>query len=103
MLTTATMSQVIGKRGFSSPILFLRKMKVLPYSSTALASSPKAGGAGCGNVHDKMLPPSEEESNRMFKHTPRPKTVSIIGAPMTYGQPYMGTVSLFPYWRHRKY
>ena len=55
-------------------------MKVLPYRSTAsLASFPKTGGAGCGNVHDKMLPPSQEESNRMFKHTPRPKTVSLIG------------------------
>ena len=55
-------------------------MKVLPYRSTAsLASFPKTGGAGCGNVHDKMLPPSKEESNRMFKHTPRPKTVSLIG------------------------
>ena len=27
----------------------------------------------------------------MFRHTARPKTVSVIGAPMTHGQPYFGT------------
>lgn len=46
---------------------------------------------GLGNVHDRMLPPSTEASNLMFRHTKRPKTVSIIGAPMTFGQPYVGT------------
>ncbi len=37
-------------------------------------------GAGCGNVHDQMLPPSSwEESNMMFQYTKRPKTAAIIG------------------------
>ena len=80
-------------------------------------------GAGCGNVHDQMLPSSKEESNMLFRHTKRPMTASIIGydfcnflilyfsldiitiltsynllfsqsAPMTFGQPFVGTVSL---------
>lgn len=38
-----------------------------------------------------MLPTSQEEAVQLYKHLTRPKTVSIIGAPMTYGQPYVGT------------
>lgn len=123
------MSQLLRSRGgqkaFSLPSM------LTSYSSSAFVSFQKAGGAGCGNVRDKMLPTSEEESNFMYTHTKRPKTVSIIGgklsifwqdgslfcykedeasfvlfcfslhfffsiliAPMTHGQPYVGTVSL---------
>lgn len=39
-----------------------------------------------------MLPTSSPtEWQQLFQHVKRPKTVSIIGAPMTYGQPYVGT------------
>jgi len=44
-----------------------------------------------GNVKDQMIPTSAEEQQHLFKHTKRPKTVSIIGAPMTFGQPFVGT------------
>ncbi|KAL7574547.1 hypothetical protein ACA910_015901 [Epithemia clementina (nom. ined.)] len=37
--------------------------------------------------------PEDEDEDRppLFQHTPVPHTVSIIGAPMTYGQPFVGT------------
>lgn len=39
-----------------------------------------------------MLPTSSPTDwQQLFQHIQRPKTVSIIGAPMTYGQPYVGT------------
>eukprot|EP00565_Helicotheca_tamesis_P007211 CAMPEP_0185736818 /NCGR_PEP_ID=MMETSP1171-20130828/28855_1 /TAXON_ID=374046 /ORGANISM="Helicotheca tamensis, Strain CCMP826" /LENGTH=426 /DNA_ID=CAMNT_0028407555 /DNA_START=92 /DNA_END=1372 /DNA_ORIENTATION=- len=67
------------------------------------SSSPKqgdndtfgdGGGAGYGNVHDRMMPTSDEaQSGFMYHHCKAPKTVSIIGAPMTYGQPFVGTDS----------
>ena len=43
-----------------------------------------------GNVSDQMLP-SADASQVLYRHTARPKTASIIGAPMTYGQPFVGT------------
>lgn len=49
-------------------------------------------GAGIGNVHDRMMP-SSLRHEELFRHTQNPKTVSIIGAPMTYGQPFVGTDS----------
>ena len=63
-------------------------------TAAATTSKPQryyttGGGAGLGNVQDRMIPSSE---NGLFQHTPS-KTVSIIGAPMTYGQPYVGTDS----------
>ena len=45
------------------------------------------GGAGLGNVHDQMEP----SSLPLFRHTAYPHTCRVIGAPMTYGQPYVGT------------
>eukprot|EP00934_Nitzschia_sp_Nitz4_P000388 Nitzschia sp. Nitz4//scaffold119_size111653//4704//6100//NITZ4_004173-RA/size111653-augustus-gene-0.204-mRNA-1//1//CDS//3329533785//388//frame0 len=39
-------------------------------------------------VQNQLLPPSE---SGLFKHSPYPRTVAMIGAPMTYGQPYVGT------------
>ena len=48
---------------------------------------PHAGGAGLGNVHDRMEP----STMPLFKHTAYPHTCRVIGAPMTYGQPYVGT------------
>jgi len=49
------------------------------------------GGAGIGNVFDKMLPSFIPSPKPLFQHCSNPKTVSIIGAPMTFGQPYVGT------------
>jgi len=69
--------------------LAFARIRSSSYTSSSNAENP--AGAGYGNVHDQMLPPSQEECNRMFKHTQRPKTVSVIGAPMTFGQPYSGT------------
>jgi hypothetical protein len=75
------MSQLLRSRGgqkaFSLPSM------LTSYSSSAFVSFQKAGGAGCGNVRDKMLPTSEEESNFMYTHTKRPKTVSIIGGKLS--------------------
>lgn len=54
--------------------------------------SPKSGaGAGLGNVKDQMLPGDPEQTSSMYKHLKHPKTVNIIGCPMTFGQPYVGT------------
>mmetsp|Transcript_13262 Transcript_13262/g.25427 ORF Transcript_13262/g.25427 Transcript_13262/m.25427 type:complete len:368 (+) Transcript_13262:123-1226(+) len=48
---------------------------------------PHGAGAGLGNVHDR----NEPSSLPLFKHTSYPHTCRVIGAPMTYGQPYVGT------------
>lgn len=50
-----------------------------------------AGGAGLGNVQDRMMP--SLQGGDLFQHALVPKTVSVIGAPMTYGQPFVGTDS----------
>ncbi|KAI2500049.1 Arginase family [Fragilaria crotonensis] len=47
------------------------------------------GGAGLGNVRDQMMPSLHQTD--LFQHATFPKTVSILGAPMTYGQPFVGT------------
>jgi len=64
------------------------------YSSDAYRCSPErnSGGAGAGDVKDKMLP-SAFDDNKLFKYCKHPRTASIIGAPMTYGQPFIGTDS----------
>mmetsp|Transcript_28689 Transcript_28689/g.41066 ORF Transcript_28689/g.41066 Transcript_28689/m.41066 type:complete len:388 (-) Transcript_28689:80-1243(-) len=48
------------------------------------------GGLGIGNVHDQVLP-SLSSSNKKSSILKEPKTVSLIGAPMTFGQPFVGT------------
>lgn len=49
-------------------------------------------GIGIGNVHDQMLPTADAaQKTLMYRHTAKPKTVSVIGAPMTFGQPFVGT------------
>mmetsp|Transcript_14633 Transcript_14633/g.30255 ORF Transcript_14633/g.30255 Transcript_14633/m.30255 type:complete len:371 (-) Transcript_14633:57-1169(-) len=53
--------------------------------------SLSTGGAGVGNVHEQMLPSAFDEDRHLFKHCKHPRTASIIGAPMTYGQPFIGT------------
>ena len=62
-----------------------------------LSSTPtNRTGAGYGNVSDQMLgrdPIVGEDRPPLFQHTRMPHTCSIIGAPMTYGQPYTGTDS----------
>ena len=44
---------------------------------------------GFGNVTQQHIPSDDD----LFKHVVSPKTVSVIGAPMTYGQPFVGTDS----------
>lgn len=51
-----------------------------------------ATGAGIGNVRDRILPTAQPHGE-YFRHTAHPRTCSIIGAPMTYGQPFVGTDS----------
>jgi arginase len=51
----------------------------------------KAGGIGLHNVRERMIPTSRKMDYELFAHTSEPRTASIIGAPMTYGQPYVGT------------
>ena len=61
------------------------------YSST---TSLLSKGSGLGNVHDQMLPTADAaQKTLLFRHTARPLTVSVIGSPMTYGQPFVGTDS----------
>lgn len=48
------------------------------------------GGMGYGIVHQQHIPADEAEN--LFARVPD-KTVSVIGAPMTYGQPFVGTDS----------
>ena len=57
-------------------------------SSTSASSLSK--GIGMGNVSDQMLP-TADAAQVLYRHTARPMTASIIGAPMTYGQPFVGT------------
>lgn len=59
-------------------------------STTVSAGLEKSGGAGYGNVKDKMLP-AAESSTKLFQHCAMPHTCNIIGAPMVYGQPFVGT------------
>jgi arginase len=51
----------------------------------------KTGGIGLHNVRERIIPTSRHSDKNLFSHTIEPKTVSIIGAPMTHGQPYVGT------------
>jgi len=53
--------------------------------------SPPGRGLGYGNVMDQML--SSTDGRNLFRFTKSPHTCSIIGAPMTYGQPFAGTDS----------
>jgi hypothetical protein len=50
-------------------------------------------GAGLGNVRDRMIPSARSSRSTLYKHSKEPHTCTIIGAPMTYGQPYVGTDS----------
>jgi len=59
-------------------------------SSRLFGSSCSGGGAGIGNVQDRLLPSTVSQS-RTTAFIKDPKTVSVIGAPMTFGQPYTGT------------
>lgn len=55
---------------------------------TATSESRGGGGAGIGNVHHQLIP---TDDSSLFRHVAQPRTVSVIGAPMTYGQPFVGT------------
>jgi len=70
----------------------LAKSNFASFHSTSLILDNNHGaGAGIGNVKDRMMPTCRKAFEDLFCHTKSPKTVSIIGAPMTYGQPYVGT------------
>lgn len=60
-------------------------------TTTRCFAAAAAGGAGFGNVHDQVLPTVDDRGKELFQHTKYPRTVSVIGAPMTYGQPFVGT------------
>lgn len=51
------------------------------------------GGAGAGysNVRDQMIPTLKKTDKSMYRLCKSPLTCSLIGAPMTYGQPFVGT------------
>ncbi|KAL7527384.1 hypothetical protein ACHAXR_001929 [Thalassiosira sp. AJA248-18] len=55
------------------------------------STSENWGGMGYGIVHQQRIP--YDDSEKLFRHVVSPKTVSVIGAPMTYGQPFVGTDS----------
>mmetsp|Transcript_11793 Transcript_11793/g.28250 ORF Transcript_11793/g.28250 Transcript_11793/m.28250 type:complete len:417 (+) Transcript_11793:94-1344(+) len=60
--------------------------------STSSSSQQGGGGGGptrYGNVHDQMM----TSPDLQFKYCSYPKTATIIGAPMTWGQPFVGTDS----------
>jgi hypothetical protein len=59
------------------------------------AGDNKTGGAGAGlgNVRDRMIPSARSSRGTLYKHSAEPHTCTIIGAPMTFGQPYVGTDS----------
>jgi len=54
----------------------------------AASSESRGGGAGIGNVHPQLFP---TDDSTLFRHVAHPRTVSVVGAPMTYGQPFVGT------------
>jgi len=67
------------------------KKPLLTFIGRRANSACSSGGAGLGNVHHQLIP--GDESENLFRHVPSPKTISVIGAPMTYGQPFVGTDS----------
>eukprot|EP00984_Skeletonema_dohrnii_P006232 scaffold2239_cov114-Skeletonema_dohrnii-CCMP3373.AAC.13 len=67
----------------------VRSYVVRQIGKRAASSETRAGGgAGIGNVHHQLFP---TDDNSLFRHVAQPRTVSVIGAPMTYGQPFVGT------------
>lgn len=53
----------------------------------AVSTDESRHGAGIGNVLNQLI----KADDSLFRHVARPRTVSVIGAPMTYGQPFVGT------------
>jgi arginase len=60
-------------------------------TSPTLSKAGKAG-LGMGDVVDRMLPATKlnPQDPPLFRHLVAPHTVSIIGAPLTFGQPFVG-------------
>lgn len=66
------------------------------YSSRSFSSSEFGEfktGAGFGIVRDRVIPSYRKNSSTLFQHSADPRTCTIVGAPMTYGQPFVGTDS----------
>jgi len=75
-----------------------RFLTTKPSSPTAATTAAQVelklnAGIGLGNVRDQMIPTYRPSRNSLYQHTPAPHTCTIIGAPMTHGQPYVGTDS----------
>ena len=70
----------IFKRLLPTDMISARCSLSSTYSSDAYGCSPKrnSGGAGVGDVEDKMLP-SAFDDNTLFKYCTHPRTASIIG------------------------
>lgn len=85
---------VAGKhasRGAKPPLSTNAAMALYSRRASSSTSESNRGGMGLANVHQQRLP--SEESDSLFRHVASPRTVSIIGAPMTHGQPFVGTDS----------
>ena len=62
-------------------------------------STQHSQAGGIGNVKDQMMSstfhsPDNDSSYKaypLFRPIPHPQTIAVIPAPMTYGQPFMGT------------
>mmetsp|Transcript_16315 Transcript_16315/g.21358 ORF Transcript_16315/g.21358 Transcript_16315/m.21358 type:complete len:385 (-) Transcript_16315:166-1320(-) len=78
-LRSTSASQNVIRRGLASTAA----------AAAAAAEGVKKTGAGYGNVTDQMM--TAMDGRELFTHTQAPQTCSIIGAPMTYGQPFAGT------------
>lgn len=65
------------------------KFRLSTRRAFSAAPSDRTGGAGIGNVENKILPSTN--NSMLYKHCKYPRTATLIGAPMTYGQPYVGT------------
>jgi arginase len=62
-------------------------------TTTPPTGEPKSGGLGYGLVRDRLIPSARPSRTNLYKHSGEPHTCTIIGAPMTFGQPFVGTDS----------
>jgi arginase len=69
----------------------LNQQRMHPPEESEIIIDKKAGGIGLHNVRERIIPTARKMDYELFAHTSEPRTVSIIGAPMTFGQPYVGT------------
>lgn len=81
----------------SSTILKLTKIYQNDLKSTLIQrcmTSTAAGGGiglGGGKLHDQMVTSCNKDDQELFRLIPHPRTLSVLGAPMMFGQPFVGT------------